>query len=425
MHNNKWIKLVGVLTVSAIIATGCAAEVQEDITQVEPKVTAESKVEEDTKAPELSAFEQWASAELNWPEWAAPVEMEISEDIKYGPSVRKTFTLEEAHEAIGKLRYLVENSDPSEAPYHNVWRNSLGTGLLNLGEHQLAYKFLNDVYQLPEDAPYGTTKVEDEIVVKTKGEAAPQKILHGRMLKAMSMAGFKDEVLEAYAKEDYVNLENTHSWGATSAAWAMDNIGEYEEAYKLFDRVYQPEPFGEQRPYQASSNLLAAAAFAYHRGDFDKAVTYTDRIVTEELEPVSLAYFKGQDLESERRMVYYNRHWQSSYTLAKGLHELAKRAQEGEVADFSNLKDGTYTSSNTGYMLTPIHVEVTVEGSKVTKIEVDQPGDKDDRSAAALMTLPNRIVEAGSLEVDSISSATISSESIKLSVAEALLKAKQ
>jgi len=437
MLRSKWIKVVSVLTVSALIGTGCAANAKEDITEVTPDVaveeSAEATSENKSESTEqmgsseeaLSDFEKWASEEVEWPSWAEPIEMEISNDIKYGPSVRKTFSLEEAQEIIGKLRYLVENTEGTvEHPYHNIWKGNLGTGLLQLGEYQLAYQFLNDVYTLPEDAPFGTDKVDGNVVILTKGEEQPHKRIHGRILKALSMAGFKDEVLEMYAKEDYTNIENVHSWGVTSAAWAMDNIGENELAYELFDSVAQPEAFGEARPYQASSNILAAAAFAYQHGDYEKAVGYTDRIVSEGVEPMNLAYFKGQDLESERRMVYYNRHWKSSFAIAQGWHALAQRALNGEVASFDNLKDGVYTKENTGYMLTPIIVEVTVEGGKVTQITADQPGDKDDRSAAALATIPGRIVEAGSLEVDSISSATISTESIKLSVAEALLQAK-
>ncbi len=419
MQKRIFVKSLAIVTVVAGLLAGCSVNAEEGTEATNAVSTKDEAVQE------LSAFETWASSELEWPQWAEPIEMEISEDVKYGPSVRKTFSIEEAHEAIGKLRFLVENSEPTEKyPYHNIWKNSLGTGLLNLGEYQLAYHFLNDVYNLPDDAIYGSEMVDENLVMLTKAEKTPEKILHGRLIKAVSKAGFVDEVLELYAKEDYSSLENTHSWGLTSAAWAMKNIGEYEEAYKLFDLGYQPEPFGEERPYQASSNLLAAASFAYHNGNYDKAIEYTDRIVSEGVEPLNLAYFKGQDLESERRMVYFSRHWQSSYEIAEGLHKLALRAKDGEIADFNALNDGVYTSTNTGYMLTPINVEVTVEGGKVTNINVDQPDEKDDRSAAALATLPDRIVDSSSLEVDSISSATISSESIKLSVAEALLQAK-
>lgn len=380
---------------------------------------------EEVATKEVVTFEAWANEELVWPEWARPIEIEISEDLTYGPSVRKTYSLEEAREAIGKLRYLVENTEASEeTPFHNIWKNNLGSGLLNLGEYKLAYHYLNEVYTLHGEAIYGTQKVEDEIVLKTKAEAAPEKMVHGRLLKAISLGGFKDEVVNLYDDIDYGNLENVHSWGLTSAAWAMENVGEVEEAYKLFDLGYQPEPFGEARPYQASSNLLAAASFAYHDGNFDKAIDYTKRIVDEGSVPINMAYFAGQSFETEKKQTYFNRHWNSSYAIAEGLMNLALEAKEGKVADFNDLKDGVYTSSNTGYMLTPIEVTVTVENGKVSAITTHQEGEKDDRSAAALATLPGLVLETNSLKIDSVSSATITSESFKLSVAEALLQAK-
>ncbi len=380
---------------------------------------------EEVAVKEELTFEMWAEEELSWPEWATPIEIEISEDLTYGPSVRKTYSLEEAREAIGKLRYLVENSEASEeTPYHNIWKNSLGAGLLHLGEYKLAYHYLNEVYLLQDDAIYGTDTVNDEVVMQTKLEAAPEKMVHGRLLKALSMTGFKDEVMTLYKDIDYTNLENVHSWGLTSAAWAMENIGETEEAYKLFDLSYQPEPFGESRPYQSASNLLAAASFAYHNGNYDKAIDYTKRIVEEGVDPINMTYFHGQSFETERKQTYFNRHWKSSYAIAEGLHELALEAKEGKIADFSDLKDGVYTSTNTGYMLTPIEVTVTVEEGKVKTITTLQDGETDDRSAAALAVLPARVLESGSLTIDSVSSATITSESFKLSVAEALLQAK-
>lgn len=411
MTRYKYLKTVSLALVTAMLFTACT--------------NGEKAVSNELSTNEEKTFEQWTKEELIWPEWATPLEVEISEDIKYGPSVRKTYTLEEARKATRTLRYLVENTNATEeTPYHNIWVNSLGTGLLHLGEYKLAYHYLNEVYMLPDDAIYGTDKVDDEIVLMTKKEEAPEKMLHGRLLKTLSLAGFNEEVNKLYADLDYTNVENLHSWGLTSAAWAMENIGNKDEAYKLFDLSYQPEFFDDFRPYQATSNILAAASFAYHDGEYDKVLEYTKRIVEEGVEPINMAYFKGQSFETEKKQVYFNRHWNSSYALAEGLMNLAIKAKEGQVADFKDLKDGTYTASHTGYMLTPIEVTVTVEGGQVKEITTSQEGEQDDRSAAALVTLPGRVIKEQSLQIDSISSATITSESFKLSVAEALLQAK-
>ncbi|WP_432666663.1 FMN-binding protein [Wukongibacter baidiensis] len=385
-----------------------------------------TKSQDVSQEPSELTFEEWASQEPVWPEWAEPIEVEINEETMYGPtSVRKTFDLETARENIAKMRYLVENSeDTDEYPYHNIWKSNLGSGLLKLGENHLAYHYLNEIVNLSPEANYGTEKVDEKKVPKPIGDKA-RKIAHGRMLKAIAKAGYADEVMSRYGEFDYQANGEVFSWQLTSAAWAMGIIGEEEEAYKLFEYSVTPENFGDLYPWQASSNVLDAASYAYAKGDYDKVLDFTERLISEGIDSTSKAYFLDNDIKEGRKAKYFNRHWKSSYKLAEGFRKLATRAKNGEVPSFTDLKDGVYTSSNTGYMLTPIEVTVTVKDGKVTDIKATQEDPKDDRPGTGLESLPPRIVEAQSLEIDSISSATISSESIKMGVAQALLKAKK
>ncbi|PAB58358.1 FMN-binding protein [Anaeromicrobium sediminis] len=372
-------------------------------------------------------FEEWANQELVWPEWAEPIQVEINEETRKGPtSVRKTFDIETARENIAKIRYLVENSeDTDEYPYHNIWKSNLGNGLLKLGENHLAYHYLNEIVNLSPDANYGTEKVDGKRVIEPIGETLAQKIAHGRMLKAIAKAGYGDEVMSRYEEYDYETNGEVFSWQLTSAAWAMGLIGEEEEAYKLFEYGISPENFNDLKPWQASSNVLAASSYAYAKGDYDKVFDFTEKLILEGIDSTNPAYFLDNDLKSGRKAKYFNRHWKSCYQLAEGFRELATKAKNGEIATFTDLKDGVYTSSNTGYMLTPIDVTVTVKDGKVIDIKATQEEPREDRSGTALESLPPRIVEAQSLDVDVISSATISSESIKMGVAKALLQAKK
>lgn len=418
MLKKKILVATSLLVLTVVVATGC-----NDSSNTTEK-TQETKKQE-SKNEKLSPFEEWTTAELIWPDWAKPVEVDMDEEIGPGPSIRKTFALKEAQEKIGQLRFLVENSkDTAEFPYHNVWREELGTGLLQLGEYQLAYHFLDEVYNLPDDASYGKDEVDGKEVVQTLKDSKARQIIHGRLLNALSHAGFKDEVKDMYKEYDYNDKANLQSWGLNSAAWAMGIIGDKEEAYNLFEKGLEPETFGEDSPFHAVSNILASSAFAYSHGDYDKTLSFSDKLVENNIDSLAPEYFVGQDLEG-KKADYYKNHWKSSYQLVEAYRELAKQAQEGNTVSFEDLKDGVYTSSNIGYMQTPIDVEVTVEGGKVTDIKSSQAEPKDDRSAAAIETLPNRIVKAQSLDVDVVSSATISSESTKLGVAQALLKAKK
>jgi len=90
------------------------------------------------------------------------------------------------------------------------------------------------------------------------------------------------------------------------------------------------------------------------------------------------------------------------------------------VAATIGLKDGVYKGQANGYK-GPLHVEVTVKGGRIAKVEVAKSRDKFLRRVEKEM--PRRIVEANSADVDVISGATITSRAIKRAVSAALKKA--
>lgn len=419
--NNKKVLLTSLLVLTVSVFSGCS---NSDNTN---QTTTKKGTEKSTSTSTKNNSKKDSTKGLKWPEWAEPVEIEITEDVGGGPSVRKTYDLKEAQEKIGQLRYLVENSkDTDEFPYHNVWKEGLGTGLLQLGEYELAYHYLDQVLSLPDDANFGKDEVDGKEVLQNIKDSGEKDTIHGRMLQALAKTGATKEVKEKYKEHsyDYANMIEPNSWGVNAAAWALSIAGDKDEAYKLFESGLDPATFGDSRPYMASTNALATAAFAYGKGDYDKTLESTESLVSKAIDPITPEYVLGQDLEG-KKADFYKHHWESSYKLVEGYRELAQRAKDGQVATFTDLKDGIYDSSNTGYMLTPIKVEVTVKDGKVSDIKATQDQPTDDRSAVAIQTLPARIVESQSLDVDVVSSATISSESTKLGVAQALLKAKK
>lgn len=422
---NKKLVLTSVLVLTVSVFTGCSNS--EDTSKVSTKEATETTDSKSISKDKSKNSKSESKENLKWPDWAKPVEVDITGDVGRGPSVRKTFELKEAKQNVAQLRYLVENSeDTDEFPYHNVWKEGLGTGLLQLGEYELAYHYLDEVFNLPDDANFGKDEVDGKEVIQTIKDSGAKDTIHGRMLLALAKTGATEEVKEKYKEYDYdyANMEEPNSWGVNSAAWALSIAGDKEEAYRLFESGLEPSTFGDSRPYMASTNALATASFTYANGDYDKTLESTEMLVSKGMNPIAPEYIVGQDLEGKKGEFYKN-HWESSYKLVEGYRDLAQKAKNGQIATFTDLKDGVYDSSNTGYMLTPIKVEVTVEGGKVSDIKATQDDPTDDRSAAAIQTLPSRIVEAQTLNVDAVSSATISSESTKLGVAQALLKAKK
>lgn len=87
--------------------------------------------------------------------------------------------------------------------------------------------------------------------------------------------------------------------------------------------------------------------------------------------------------------------------------------------DPSSVDDGTYTGTGSGFK-SDITVEVTVSGGEITDIVIVEHGDTAGISDEAFAEMPARIIDAQSLEVDTVSDATMSSQGIIDAVHDAL-----
>ena len=103
---------------------------------------------------------------------------------------------------------------------------------------------------------------------------------------------------------------------------------------------------------------------------------------------------------------------------------------EGKTAvDFSPVEVTYETAANeyigvgTG-IADGLTVKVTVEGDKMTAIEVIAHNETKGLSDAAIAEMPAKILEAQSVEVDGVSGATSTSNGIKAAVADALSQIK-
>ena len=85
----------------------------------------------------------------------------------------------------------------------------------------------------------------------------------------------------------------------------------------------------------------------------------------------------------------------------------------------ATLTDGTYTGAANG-MGGAVNVTVTVEGGKITSVEVGDNQETPGISDPAIEQIPAAIVEAQSTDVDGVAGATVTSDAIKAAVDAAL-----
>jgi uncharacterized protein with FMN-binding domain len=93
------------------------------------------------------------------------------------------------------------------------------------------------------------------------------------------------------------------------------------------------------------------------------------------------------------------------------------------AVDFGNLKDGTYIGEYDGgmYHWRTNKVQVTVKAGKVTDITILE--HKENQSPEFLGKLYDRVMDAQSLQVDTISGATLTSKAYLQAVENALKQA--
>ncbi len=102
--------------------------------------------------------------------------------------------------------------------------------------------------------------------------------------------------------------------------------------------------------------------------------------------------------------------------------KLAGTEQSDDASDGAGYKDGTYTGEADGFGGT-IQVEVKVEKSKITEVNVVSAEKEDGAYLSMAKDIIPKIIEEQSADVDTISGATFSSTGIKNATQQALEKA--
>lgn len=326
------------------------------------------------------------------------------------------YTLEQAQETFNQTRYLVENLEFSdEYPMYNLWKLNLANDALLFDQPLLAYKIASEFESLEPGTIVYKLKRKDETMVYTiddHGLRMRSKLLK---FKAMAMAGFEDEAKAYFTENGLIESQEAH----VSLAWTLHSLGLDSEADQVLNSGVDLENLSD-RPHGIVSNVLGTVGYYYANGDYDKAIEVGMIILEEGIDSTNEKIFKGRD----RSEGYLNNHWTSSYKLIEKYVGLAEQAKAGRSVDFDKLNDGQYTAVNTGYILTPLTVTTTVKNGKIETINADQLTlPKDDRSGTATETIPQRIIKGSTIDIDGVSTATITSESVRVGIIETLIEA--
>ncbi len=96
---------------------------------------------------------------------------------------------------------------------------------------------------------------------------------------------------------------------------------------------------------------------------------------------------------------------------------------EGLTTPKAPFTPGSYTASSKGYG-GEITVTVELDAEKIVAVKADGPNETQGIGSNAIAQLPDKIVEANSVEIDGVSGATMSSNAIKSAVVAAMEQAK-
>ena len=99
--------------------------------------------------------------------------------------------------------------------------------------------------------------------------------------------------------------------------------------------------------------------------------------------------------------------------------ETSNNESENNSEENSTLKDGTYTGSGNGFR-GETQVKVVVKNKKISSIEITSYQDDEQFFERAKETVIANIIKSSSIDVDTVSGATFSSNGIKEAVANAL-----
>ncbi len=350
---------------------------------------------------------------FSYPDWIEDITPKIEDGVYYPNIYERAYTLSDARKIYSEYIYLIEKYKDTYKENDNYygWLKYTATMGLNLEAYETSDTLARTIEVLRCERK--NKKYESSF-----NDMSPiiciSKYYMGNKEYAM---GFYDSMIKD-------NIDKLNPFMLHSLAYIMHLEKREDEARRLYDEVlvYQDKKYANR----LVTSALEACSYYYKMGDYDKIIEISDTYLS-----------LGEDPEDAYPHLYadkkYSKHfrenWMASYKQLTRYKGLAKKAKDGHFIEMTSLSDGIYKSLCTSYKGSPFHVVVIIKDHKIDLIEAFQTveGDEvlDDRPFGAVDIMPKKIADRNDYYVDAISSATVSSNSIKLGVMDCLLEASE
>ncbi len=392
MKANKLIILLSIILVLTLLSC-------------EPKEERKKFIEEEP----LSTSKEGLMA-LTYPDWIEDVAPKMEGDVYYPAIYERAYTLSEARKIYSEYIYLIEKYKEHYTENDNYygWLKYTATMGINLEAYPTSYQMARTVEHFKFER-----KQKDYIL--SFNDMSPIVFISKYYM------GDKEYAMEFYHHLIKENIDKLNPFMLHSIAYIMHLEGKEEEARLLYDEVlnYTDKKYANR----LLTSALEACSYYYKMGEYDKVITISDTYISLGENPEDAYPYLYADKKFSK---HFRENWNASYKLLNKYKSLALKAKNGEVIKMDHLKDGIFESSNTSYKGVPFNVSVVIENGQIKSIEASQKinGDEtiDDRPFASVDIIPSKIINKNDYYVDAISSATVSSNSIKLGVMECLLK---
>ena len=99
------------------------------------------------------------------------------------------------------------------------------------------------------------------------------------------------------------------------------------------------------------------------------------------------------------------------------------QASEGTSASSTEITDGTYSAVGTGFSNGEVPVTITVEGGKITNVDIDASTQTDGYGKTAADELAKEVVDGQTYDIDVVSGATMTRNAVSEAVKSAMTEA--
>ncbi len=362
-----------------------------------------------------------------FPDWAREVKPEKEITKYYFPkNLRNGYTLDKVKKIYGEYVYLLNKFGGYSGENPNYYGRLYYLGLygVNVGAFETSLQIANIFEKLPEDQIFYIKIKNGKKTVKTVADYKFETHVAPFKFVSLYNLGRKEEAMKLYNEVIKPNIKKTLPWHTHTVARILLEEGDIEGAEAIYDEMVVYE--GKNRSYLYSAGVLEACSYYFKKGDYDKVIKMADVFLSIDKDPKEAAKILYPDRDIKR---IFKDHWIMAYTSLETYKRLALEAKAGKIIDMDNLKDGVYKNSNRSLRGVPFEVTLTIKDGKIKSIEaVQNPGENeiyDDRAFAAKEIMPKRIIDANDYSVDAISSASMTSTSIRLGVMEGLIEASE